>query len=78
MTDRFIRDYELVIGIGARAVTIKPPFRIAFSADKSDDATVTRATTSLSTLKLVIRARLKLSFEALLISLAARAKGPSL
>lgn len=44
MTDRFLRDYELVIGIGAQAVTIKPPFRIAFSADKSDKADLNKMT----------------------------------
>jgi hypothetical protein len=44
MTERFLRDYELVIGIGAQAVTIKPPFRIVFSADKSDDATLNKLT----------------------------------
>jgi hypothetical protein len=44
MTERFLRDYELVIGIGNQAVTIKPPFRIVFSADKSDDATLNKLT----------------------------------
>lgn len=44
MTDRFIRDYELTIGIGAQAVTIRPPRRIVFSADKSDDATLNKMT----------------------------------
>jgi len=38
MSDRFLRDYSLTIGIGAQAVTILPPLRIVFSADKSDDA----------------------------------------
>lgn len=44
MSERFIRDYELIIGIGAQAVTIRPPFRIAFSADKSDDSTLNKLT----------------------------------
>lgn len=44
MTDRFLRNYELVIGIGAQAVTIKPPFRIVFSADKSDKADLNKMT----------------------------------
>lgn len=34
-TQRFDRDFELVIGIGSRAVVIRPPLRIVFSADKS-------------------------------------------
>lgn len=42
MTDRFLRDYLLTIGLGAQAVIIKPPFRIAFTADKSDDATLNK------------------------------------
>lgn len=44
MTDRFLRDYRLTIGIGAQAVTILPPFRIRFSVDKSDDATLNKIT----------------------------------
>lgn len=44
MTERFLRDYSLTIGIGARSVTVAPPFRIAFSADKSDDATLNKLT----------------------------------
>lgn len=44
MTDRFLRDYELTIGIGAQAVIIKPPFRIVFSADKSDKADLNKMT----------------------------------
>lgn len=44
MTDRFLRDYSLTIGIGAQAVTIKPPFRIVFSADKSDKADLNKMT----------------------------------
>lgn len=42
MTDRFLRDYLLTIGLGAQAVIIRPPFRIAFTADKSDDATLNK------------------------------------
>lgn len=44
MTDRFLRDYSLTIGLGAQAVTIKPPFRIVFSADKSDKADLNKMT----------------------------------
>lgn len=44
MTDRFLRHYELTIGIGAQAVTILPPLRIAFSADKSDKADLNKMT----------------------------------
>lgn len=44
MTDRFLRDYILTIGIGAQAVVIRPPFRIAFSADKSDKADLNKMT----------------------------------
>lgn len=35
MTNRFDRDYELVIGLGDEAIVIRPPIRIVFSADKS-------------------------------------------
>lgn len=34
---RFIRDYQLTIGIGNRAVIVRPPIKIAFSATKSTD-----------------------------------------
>lgn len=44
MTDRFLRDYSLTIGLGAQAVTIRPPFRIVFSADKSDKADLNKMT----------------------------------
>ena len=44
MTDRFLRDFVLTIGLGAQAVTIKPPFRIVFSADKSDKADLNKMT----------------------------------
>ena len=44
MTDRFLRDYRLTIGIGAQAVTILPPFRIRFSVDKSDKSDLNKAT----------------------------------
>lgn len=44
MTDRFLRDYRLTIGIGAQAVVISPPFRIRFSVDKSDKADLNKAT----------------------------------
>lgn len=44
MTDRFLRDYRLTIGIGAQAVIIQPPFRIRFSVDKSDKADLNKAT----------------------------------
>lgn len=44
MTERFLRDYELTIGLGAQAVVIKPPFRIVFSADKSDKSDLNKMT----------------------------------
>lgn len=44
MTDRFLRDYRLTIGIGNQAVVIPPPFRIRFSVDKSDKADLNKAT----------------------------------
>jgi len=44
MVDRFLRDYRLTIGIGSQAVTILPPFRIVFTADKSDDPTLNKMT----------------------------------
>jgi hypothetical protein len=44
MTERFLRDYSLTIGIGAQAVTIVPPFRITFSATKSDDSSLNKMT----------------------------------
>lgn len=44
MTDRFLRDYELTIGLGDQAVIVKPPFRISFNVDKSDDQTLNKMT----------------------------------
>lgn len=44
MAERFLRDYSLTIGIGSQAVTIAPPFRIAFSATKSDDSSLNKMT----------------------------------
>ena len=44
MTDRFLRDYRLTIGIGSQAVVILPPFRIRFSVDKSDKSDLNKAT----------------------------------
>lgn len=44
MTDRFLRDYRLTIGIGNQAVVILPPFRIRFSVDKSDKSDLNKAT----------------------------------
>lgn len=58
MTERFLRDYELTIGIGSRAVIIKPPFRIAYSADKSDDATLNKLTLKIYNLSEAKRLRL--------------------
>jgi hypothetical protein len=58
MTDRFLREYELTIGIGAQAVIIRPPFRIAFSADKSDDATLNKLTLKIYNLSEAKRVRL--------------------
>ena len=58
MTERFLRDYELTIGIGTQAVIIRPPFRIAFSADKSDDATLNKLTLKIYNLSEAKRLRL--------------------
>jgi len=44
MTERFLRDYRLTIGIGARAVVVLPPFRITFSVDKSDQSDLNKMT----------------------------------
>jgi hypothetical protein len=44
MAERFLRDYSLTIGIGAQAITIVPPYRIAFSATKSDDSSLNKMT----------------------------------
>lgn len=44
MTERFLRDYELTIGIGVKAIIRRNPYRLAFSATKSDDATLNKAT----------------------------------
>lgn len=35
MSNRFTRDYELTIGLGASLVTIRPPFSIGFSANEN-------------------------------------------
>lgn len=39
---RFIRDYQLTVGIGSRAVIVRPPMRIAFSASKSTDTSLNK------------------------------------
>lgn len=44
MSERFLRDYRLTIGIGAQAITVSPPFHITFSADKSDKADLNKMT----------------------------------
>lgn len=44
MTERFLRDYRLTVGLGSQAVTVLPPFRIAFSVDKSDKSDLNKAT----------------------------------
>lgn len=58
MADRFLRDYELTIGIGSQALIIKPPFRVAFSADKSDDPTLNKLTLKIYNLSQAKRLRL--------------------
>lgn len=49
--NRFYRDYELVIGIGDNAIVINPPFRVAFTADKSVDKKLNKLTLKVYNLK---------------------------
>lgn len=58
MTDRFLRDYRLTIGIGSQAVVILPPFRIRFSVDKSDKSDLNKATIKIDGLNQDKRRRL--------------------
>lgn len=58
MTERFLRDYSLTIGIGSQAVTIEPPFRIVFSATKSDDSSLNKMTLKIYNLSEAKRLRL--------------------
>lgn len=39
---RFIRDYQLTVGIGSRAVIVRPPIKITFSATKSTDTNLNK------------------------------------
>lgn len=39
---RFERNYQLTIGIGNRAVIVRPPMRIVFNVDKSTDASLNK------------------------------------
>lgn len=55
---RFNRDYRLVIGIGASAVTIRPPINIQFDANKSDYGSVNKL--NIKIYNLVESKRLKL------------------
>lgn len=41
-TPRFDRDYELVIGFDDKALIVRPPMRIVFSADKSIAGTINK------------------------------------
>lgn len=58
MAERFLRDYKLIVGIGAMAVEVGPPFRIRFSADKSDKADLNKATIKIDGLSSDKRRRL--------------------
>lgn len=40
--NRFIRDYQLTIGVGSRAVVVRPPIKITFSATKSTDTSLNK------------------------------------
>ena len=40
--NRFIRDYQLTIGVGSRAVVVRPPIKITFSATKSTDTNLNK------------------------------------
>ena len=48
---RFIRDYELVIGVGSQAVIVKPPIKIAFSCDKSISGSLNKMNINIFNLK---------------------------
>lgn len=39
---RFLRDYQLTIGVGSQAVVVVPPINITFSATKSTDVTLNK------------------------------------
>jgi hypothetical protein len=48
---RFSRDYELTLGIGARAVIVRPPLRIVFGCDKSIRGGINKLTLQIFNLK---------------------------
>lgn len=48
---RFLRDYELVIGIDDQAVIVKPPIRMSFSADKSISGALNKLNINIYNLK---------------------------
>lgn len=41
---RFLRDYQLTIGVGSQAVVVVPPINITFSATKSTDVALNKLT----------------------------------
>ena len=49
---RFIRDFELVVGVGdAQAVKVVPPIRISFTAEKNTDGTLSKLSVKVYNLK---------------------------
>jgi len=48
---RFLRDYELTIGVGDQAVKVVPPIKITFSADKSTDVSLNKLNLKIYNLK---------------------------
>lgn len=48
---RFDRDFKLIIGLGDQAVTIRPPMRISFDAQKSISGGLNKLNLSISNLK---------------------------
>jgi len=43
MSTYWRRNYQLTIGVGSQAVTVKPPFRVSFSVDKSVEVGLNKA-----------------------------------
>lgn len=55
---RFLRDYELIIGIGSQAVTVTPPIRISFSAEKTTKVSLNKLDVKIYNLKTSTRLQL--------------------
>jgi hypothetical protein len=48
---RFLRDFELIIGLGSEAVTVTPPIRISFSAEKTTKISLNKLDVKIYNLK---------------------------